>query len=507
MNLNRLAAASTAALLLTLAACAGALDEQTAHAAPPFGTWPPVWQDLPEPPQSDFTMPSFERPTASQCHRAPTTREVPGGRREQQELSSSRGRRGDAESVPRELRSEAPALARKSEAPRGAALADAAAPTTVAPAAPAERSFAPAPWPQSQSQPTPQRPAHETVTAGMVDDNADFGEYLAYRQRHSGLAVRERDISERYLLEVTDSNGRPVHDAEVAVQRPGVAQPVMWARTDTAGRVWLHPRAFMAGGSGDERMLGVAVRKGVTQARATLQRGQAQAVQVQLGASVATQRPRLDLVFLVDATGSMGDEIAKLKTSMRAVSQQISQLPGQPDICYGLVAYRDRGDVFLTRTHDFSDDLGAFQQVLARVQAGGGGDTPEALNEALHEVVHGLSWRSDAARMVVLVADAPPHLDYGGPQYDRDMQTALAKGIKLFAVGASGLDPVGEYIFRQMAQYTAGRFVFLTYKDAANPGSGPGTQTPHDVGQYSVQTLDRLIVRLVSEEMARLARS
>ena len=117
------------------------------------------------------------------------------------------------------------------------------------------------------------------------------------------------------------------------------------------------------------------------------------------------------------------------------------------------------------------------------MQAGGGGDTPEALNEALHETVHRLSWRTDAARMVVLVADAPPHLDYGGPQYDVDMQAALAKGIKLFAVGASGLDPVGEYIYRQMAQYTAGRFVFLTYKDAADPGSGPGTQTVHDVRQ------------------------
>ena len=75
------------------------------------------------------------------------------------------------------------------------------------------------------------------------------------------------------------------------------------------------------------------------------------------------------------------------------------------------------------------------------------------------------------------MADAPPHLDYGGPQYDHDMQAALAKGIKLFAVGASGLDPVGEYIYRQIAQYTAGRFVFLTYRDAADPGSGPGTQT------------------------------
>jgi Mg-chelatase subunit ChlD len=87
----------------------------------------------------------------------------------------------------------------------------------------------------------------------------------------------------------------------------------MWARTDTAGRVWVHPRAFMAGGASEERTLGVAVRKGMVQARATLQRGQAQAVQVRLGAVMQGQRPRLDLVFLIDATGSMGDEIAKLK--------------------------------------------------------------------------------------------------------------------------------------------------------------------------------------------------
>ena len=508
MNLSRWTAASTTALLLTLAACAGALDEQSAHAEPTNAAWPPVWQDAPEPAPGDFTPPAFERPNAAHCHRPPVTREVPGGGSEQA-LSGWRSRRGEPEVAAREPRSEARPMAKS--APTGSALADAsrlaASPFSAAPPAVAadERAIAPSPWPQPPR--APQRPAQETVTAGMQDDNADFGEYLAYRLRHSNLPVRERDISERYLLEVSDSTGRPVHDAEVAVQRPGIAQPVMWARTDTAGRVWLHPRAFMAPGPNDERTLGVAVRKGSMQARATLLRGQAQAVQVQLGAQAQAQRPRLDLVFLIDATGSMGDEIAKLKSSMRAVAQQISQLPGQPDICYGLVAYRDRGDAFLTRSHDFTDDLGAFQQVLARVQAGGGGDTPEALNEALHETVHSLAWRSDAARMVVLVADAPPHLDYGGPQYDRDMQAALAKGIKLFAVGASGLDPVGEYIYRQMAQYTAGRFVFLTYKDAANPASGPGTQTPHDVGQYSVQTLDRLIVRLVSEEMARLPRS
>ncbi|MBX3619812.1 MAG: VWA domain-containing protein [Rhizobacter sp.] len=459
--------------------------------------WPPVWHDPPVP-QADEAAPAFEPPSAAHCHRLPRVREVPG-------VGVSQGGvwpRG------RELEStREPALAAK----RAEGAATAAAPAAEPRTADAVPGVAPPPWPgplpHPQPQPQPQRPQAAPVTAGMVDDNADFGEYLAYRQRHAGLPVRERDIRERYRLEVTDADGRPVHDAEVAVQRAGVAEPVMWARTDTAGRVWLHPRAFLPADAARVEALGVAVRHGALQGRALLRRGQAQAVQVRLGA-VAPAPVRLDLVFLVDATGSMGDEIAKLKQSMRAMAQQIAQLPGDPDICYGLVAYRDRGDAFITRTHDFTDDLGAFQQQLARVQAHGGGDTPEALNEALHEVVHGLSWRAQAARLVVLVADAPPHLDYGAsPQYDRDMQAALAKGIKLFAVGASGLDPVGEYIYRQMAQYTGGRFVFLTYRDAADPGSGPGTQTPHDVSQYSVQTLDRLVVRLVREELARLGRA
>lgn len=480
--------APATAVLALLAACALA-DAPPAHAA--AGAWPPPWSGD-APPAQDLGVPHFEPPSASHCRRAPTTREVPGGFG----ANETHGRRAAADD-----RAEA---ARESFADpladRGAAVARRMAPS--APPAAAVQSL-PAPTPQ------PVAPRATIVTAGMVDDNADFGEYLAYRQRSAGLPVRDRDVTERYLLEVTDAAGRPVHDAEVAVQRAGLHEPVAWARTDTAGRVWLHPRAFLAPARGDrgDRALGVAVRKDSAWARTTLVRGeQRAALQVRLGEASAVPRPRLDLVFLVDATGSMGDEIAKLKASMHAMSQQIARLPGQPDICYGLVAYRDRGDAFLTRTHDFTDDLGAFQGVLGRVQAGGGGDMPEALNEALHETVHRLSWRTQAARMVVLVADAPPHLDYGGPQYDLDMQAALAKGIKLFAVGASGLDPVGEYVFRQIAQYTAGRFVFLTYKDAADPGSGPGTQTPHDVRGYSVQTLDRLIVKLVGDELARLPR-
>ncbi len=192
-------------------------------------------------------------------------------------------------------------------------------------------------------------------------------------------------------------------------------------------------------------------------------------------------------------------------SDIAGIANEVARLPSQPDLCFGMVAYRDKGDAFLLRSHDFTNDLSAFQRVLNALRADGGGDTPEAMNEALNETVHNLSWRGDGTtRLVVLLADAPPHLDYGGPQYDNDMLAALGKGIKVFSVGASGLDRQGEYIQRQIAQYTGGRFVFLTYADASKPGSGPGRETSHDVSGYSVDTLDRLIVKLVRDELVRL---
>jgi hypothetical protein len=288
-----------------------------------------------------------------------------------------------------------------------------------------------------------------------------------------------------------------VPDASVAVFAAGQAQP-LWARTDAGGQAWLMPQADMPG-----PVYEVQVSKGGTSTRVLWQRGQKDTLQARLDGTQA-QPARLDLAFLVDATGSMGDEIDKLKRSMQAIAQQIAKLPSKPDLCFALVAYRDRGDAFFVRGVDFSNDLAGFRAALAQLRADGGGDYPEAMNEALHTAVHRLSWRGDGtARMVLLVADAPPHLDYGAPQYDDDLRGALARGIKVFSIGASGLDPQGEYIMRQAAQFTGGRFVFLTYAEAARPSSGPGRETVHDVRNYSVETLDALVVRLVSEEMGR----
>lgn len=484
---------------LLLAACSA-----TAHALPDQ-RWP---EPQPWPQPVGRMTPNFHAPSASHCARPVSTREVPGWNEQHSAARDLAARERLAKSAAPEAAADglaaapaAPPIARPAPAP--AARAESRA---LADAAGSARHAAPMfPQPQGSPYQPPQQLPHPStvVTAGVVDDNADFSSYLSFRNR-TRVAHRPRDIRERYLLEVKDGRGRGrgVADAEVAVQAP--SGHAMWARTDAAGRVWLHPNAFDPSRAPHYE---IAVRKDGRHAFGQLTRGQKSALEVHLDAQPAPPRARLDLVFMIDATGSMGDEIDKLKATLRSIVAEVSALPSRPDLCLGLVAYRDRGDAFLLRSHDLTHDVGGFlRDALYPLHAGGGGDYPEAMNEALHETVHRISWRGDGAtRLVVLLADAPPHLDYGAPHYDDDMLAALGKGIKVLSVGASGLDRQGEFIQRQIAQYTGGRFVFLTYAQAHDPASGPGRETVHDVKNYSVDTLDRLIVRLVSEELAKLA--
>ena len=457
----------------------------------------------PQPSQPAFpavvAQPNFQAPSAANCARPIRTREIPGS------AANTRATDGEAWATPAVALADSSGALRKEGVWAAPPPPPAAAPAAIAMPAPAyEAKIAQVTSDRARHVPQPQpQPQSLQVTAGVVDDNANFADYLAFRQR-TQVRHMPRDIDERYLLQVRDAAGRGVADAEVRIQSTNGS--AMWARTDTAGRVWVSPNAFDASRASTYQ---VSVRKpgrgGLAQATGFLQRGQKSAVDITLNAG-APQRAQLDLVFVVDATGSMDDEIFKLKATLRTIAQDVARLPAQPDLCFALVSYRDKGDAYLVRSHDFTNDLNAFQGVLNQLQAAGGGDYPEAMNEALVEAVHHLSWRgTGTTRMVFLLADAPPHLDTSGPQYDDSMVAALGKGIKIFGVGASGLDKQGEYIQRQIAQYTGGKFVFLTYDQASNPASGPGRETVHDVQNYSVDSLDRLIVRLVREDLAALA--
>jgi hypothetical protein len=395
-------------------------------------------------------------------------------------------------------------------APAGGAAASGdenAAPAAEAPRAPVtsrDSSAAPAASGESSATyPTQTEP----VTAGVTDDNEQWADYLDYLKRHTYVYANKRDVSERYVITVVDKATRTVHDATVEIY--GGETLLFSGRTDAGGRVLFHPLALTSNRQQQRvREYRVVATKGFVARSETFPRNGAGQWTISLNEPVRLDYTQLDLLFLIDATGSMDDEIDKLKNTMADIADQIATLSERPDVRYGLVAYRDQGDAFVVRPYDFTPNLRDFQRNLAALRADGGGDEPEALNAALHASLNELHWRDeDTVRLIILVADAPPHLDYSweGFSYDSDMIDAVRRGIKIFPVGASNLNGDGEYIFRQLAQFTGGKFVFLTYADGSDPNSGPGTETDHDVDNYSVDTLDRLVVRLVREELTKLS--
>ena len=335
------------------------------------------------------------------------------------------------------------------------------------------------------------------LSAGEVNDNERWDEYLQYRDQYTGPTIHDVDISERYIVTVSDSAGETVPNAEVRVSSGDAV--LFEGRTYANGQTLFFPLAFAASEGAESFTLSVE-KDGATQ-QLEFVRGENRDWDVTLELDqAATEGVPLDILFLLDSTGSMADEIDQIKATLLSISSRISDLPSQPDLRFGMVAYRDRGDAFVTRVYDFEPDPQRFVETIRGVVAHGGGDYPESLNEALHVAVHEPEWRpGDAIRLMFLIADAPPQLGYQDDySYADDMIEAHRQGIKTFSIASSGLDQQGEYVFRQIAQHTMGRFIFIVY--------GAGGTTSHSVSDYTIGRLDDLVVSLVEEELAFLAR-
>jgi hypothetical protein len=357
------------------------------------------------------------------------------------------------------------------------------------------------PVPPKVPRPVEQAPL---VTAGVTDDNAKWTGYLDYLSRANGVEACKREVEPRYQIRLKDRDGKPALDALVSVSD---GNRLVWsARTDAQGQTLFLPAALYRNGL---QARGWKVTVQSQNQRFTVPEtipSDDREWDITLPFALKKEPLTLDVAFVIDATGSMGDEIEKLKASMDSIAAQIAQLPARPLVRYALVSYKDRGDEYVVRSsRQFQPSVDGFRRELAKLQAGGGGDTPEDVNAALNETVRRLPWQSKV-RLAIVVGDAAPHLDYTDQPYSYDVDSlyAAAQSIKIFPIGASGLESVGEYVFRQMAQITGGKFFFLTYKDARNPASGAGYDTTMDVDSYSVDTLDKLVVRVVQEELAGL---
>jgi len=336
------------------------------------------------------------------------------------------------------------------------------------------------------------------LRAGSVDDNARYADYLTYRESFAkeDLKSEDFDITERHIFTVTAPNGDPVLGADIAiVDQQG--NKVSELRTFADGRALWFPRTTDVG---DEQQFTAVVSKGQATTSVDFNRSTLDHA-IPLDAEPSPAPAQLDVEFLVDATGSMSDEIAQLKASLDDIATRIETLPSHPDVRFALTIFRDHGDEFLTRTWNFSSDVTGFQKAIADVEADGGGDYPEDVQQGLHDALVKPSWRNPGAvKLVFLIGDAPPHLNYqDDPHYTNDMVFAAQQGIKIESLAASGLDDQGEFIWRQLAEATLGQFLFLTY--------GPDDSTTHHVSGYTADNLDDLVVRLIDGELSPTASS
>jgi hypothetical protein len=207
----------------------------------------------------------------------------------------------------------------------------------------------------------------------------------------------------------------------------------------------------------------------------------------------------LDLMFVIDTTGSMSDELEYLKSELGDVIQQVqAQVAGDFSLRISVNFYRDQDDEYVVRSFPFTTDVATALSQIAAQSADGGGDWPEAVDEALADAVDNHSWSAKArARLLFLVLDAPPHDRAEDRARLADaVVSAAEQGIRIIPLAASGINKDTEFLLRSIDIATGATYTFLT--------DHSGIGDPHlepTIGEYEVELLNELLVRLIVEAM------
>ncbi len=179
---------------------------------------------------------------------------------------------------------------------------------------------------------------------------------------------------------------------------------------------------------------------------------------------VLLPQPRIDLVFCLDATGSMSGLISTAKEKIWDIATSLTQTTPSPEIRIGMIFYRDRGDAFVTKVYPLTSDVDSIYAELLNIKAQGGGDSPESVNQALHEAVAQMSWGTgnDIYKTIFLVGDCPPHMDYKDDvKYSETCKMAAEKDIIINTIklGISCSEAVKH--FQTIASLTNGNYQSL----------------------------------------------
>jgi hypothetical protein len=337
-------------------------------------------------------------------------------------------------------------------------------------------------------------PRAGVVTAGDIDDTLNLAQFIRYqRDAHGDLGLPMFNLRHPVLARLTGPDGRPAPGVTFTLRRPGADDPFYTGISEVNGNITVFPAVLDAGVMNTVELRAFPDANGPAQTTRLTTDG-ARAV-ISLPSAPGWAPDFLDLAFVVDTTGSMGDELAWLTRELRSIVRTAQRSAPDVDIRYSLIVYRDRGDEYTVRNYGFTSNQAQMARWLRAQSADGGGDYPEAAADALEAAV-ALDWRRGRGeRLLFHIADAPPHSTDARAYLDA-ARDAAAKNIQIFGLGASGVAAESEFLMRQAALHTPGRYLFLTN----DSGVGNSHAEP-TLACYRVTELKSLMTRVLQSEL------
>lgn len=335
-----------------------------------------------------------------------------------------------------------------------------------------------------------------TLTAGEINDFAKWDLWNDIKQQDLAMyrSTWKLDPRDRVCVRVLDSVEYPVHNAKVSLYDP--SGTAIWsAKTDNTGKAELWANVAVA----DSNRMGYLLveKDGQTERLDEVRPFKAGINDVRLNVPCTISKS-IDVAFVVDATGSMDDEIKYLKTELDDIIHKLMLNHAEMDIRLGSMFYRCAGNLYTTRTKDLTHEVDTIYSFIDRQNSGEGGI--EAVEVALDESVNQLSWNEEAdARLMFIVLDeSPGSQDSIIAQLHQSIRSAASKGIRIIPLVASGTgyntDKSLEYLMRSIALATNGTYAFLT------DDSGVGNDhTEPSIDEYEVELMNDLIIRLIDQ--------
>ena len=333
--------------------------------------------------------------------------------------------------------------------------------------------------------PAPMKPIDDDLTkpltASRLNDNLDFDDWLKVRENFKGYDYNI-SATNRYKVTVKDNEDKAVKNAKVTLFQGG--KEIAKAVSDNNGIAYLFCNLYTDGQKPDK----VTVR---LKDKTVTEDWNDETEKTIKGNFEKNAVYDLDIMFMIDTTGSMGDELNYLKYQTNSMLQS---LPTQLNTNISVNFYRDYDDEYVVKSNPFTSSLKEVSSFFNQTNANGGGDTPEAVEKALEDGILNHTWRENSIKLMFLVLDAPAH-----EKTDELLHTYINKasemGIRIIPVMASGADNVCEIMCRQMALITGGQFVFLT----DDSGIGGTHLKPDTDEEYEVKPLITVLKEIINE--------